>query len=273
MGGFNDSINFQNNCSAWAAVARQIQPFPDDSPVVPVRLAPITGAVENIGYHDEAAYYKDMITACYRAGVNLSIGDGCPDIKLKSGIQAVKLLQTEKVGPKAAVFIKPYPDNVFLERMSWGIEIAEAIGIDIDSYNIVTMRNLVHLERKSAEQLKNLKKAAGLPFIMKGVFTQKDVELAEAVHPDIIVVSNHGGRVENRMGSTAHFLLEQGKVLKNCCGEIWVDGGIRTKRDIQVAAALGASQVLVGRPFITALCKAGSAGVAQVAADLSGKGA
>ncbi len=269
MGGFNDSINFQMNCDAWKDIAVEMENSVEKighsgSLRGRIRLAPVTGAVENIGYHDEVQYYRDMISACYRAGVLLSIGDGCPDIKLQSGIQAVK----EQKGAKAAVFIKPYPDDIFLERMDWASDIAEAVGIDIDSYNIVTMRNLVNLERKSASQLKALKKAAGVPFIMKGVFTRKDMELAAEVHPDIIVVSNHGGRVENRIGSTARFLQENALELKKCCDHIWIDGGIRCRNDIETAFALGAEQVMVGRPFITALCKNGAAGVADCAAKL-----
>jgi N-acetylneuraminate synthase len=45
------------------------------------------------------------------------------------------------------------------------------------------------------------------------------------------------------------------KELKDYCGEIWVDGGIRTKQDEQVAKFLGASQILLGRPVISALCE------------------
>lgn len=267
MGGFNDSINFQLNCAAWHQVGAGLPP--SDGPLAKVRLAPITGAVENIGYGDEEQYYQDMISACYRAGVLLSIGDGCPDIKLQSGLKAVRALQQQHGSQvQAAVFIKPYPDSVFLERMAWAEGAAEAIGIDIDSYNIVTMRNLVNLERKNAAQLKMLKKAAGVPFIMKGVFTRQDIDLASEVHPDVIVVSNHGGRVENRIGSTAEFLQQFGAELKNCCGQIWVDGGIRSPAEIRIATALGASQVLVGRPFISALCKNGAEGVAAVAEHL-----
>ena len=39
------------------------------------------------------------------------------------------------------------------------------------------------------------------------------------------------------------------------CGELWVDGGIRSRHDMAVAAAYGVSTVLEGRPFITALCR------------------
>lgn len=79
--------------------------------------------------------------------------------------------------------------------------------------------------------------------------------------PDIVVVSNHGGRIETRKGSTAEFLQEYGNTLKSHCNELWVDSGIRTFRDLLVAAKLGATQVMIGRPIVTALCKDGVKGV------------
>ena len=83
----------------------------------------------------------------------------------------------------------------------------------------------------------------------------EDIELVKELKPDVAFVSNHGGRVENRIGSTAEFLYQYSNELKNYCGEIWVDGGIRTKQDEQVAKFLGASQILLGRPVISALCE------------------
>jgi isopentenyl diphosphate isomerase/L-lactate dehydrogenase-like FMN-dependent dehydrogenase len=41
-------------------------------------------------------------------------------------------------------------------------------------------------------------------------------------------------------------------LLKNYCKEIWIDGGIRSKLDIQTAIFYGASQVIMARPFIHA---------------------
>lgn len=253
--------------------------FTDQIPAI--RLAPITGGVENIGYKTERDFYFDMQEAAFKSGAKLSIGDGCPDEKILGGIEAVKQLQ-EKYGfasasqttknnqsIKAAVFIKPYPNDKIIERIQWSKPIAESIGVDIDSYNIVTMRNLVKLERKTPAQIKELKHHSGLPFSIKGVFTDEDIELVKEVKPEIVVISNHGGRVENRIGSTAEFLETHAKELKKYCKELWVDGGLRTFQDLQVAKYLGADEVMLGRPFITALCLSSTPGVCKMIKEIT----
>ena len=267
MGGPNMSCNFIANCRAW----KKYEPLESDVKMN-VRLAPMTGAVENVGYPDERRFYFDLIKACADAGFALSIGDGCPDFKLQYGIEAVDDVRRFYQNAKAAVFIKPYADEKILERCGWAFHVAEAFGIDIDSYNIITMRNQVHLEKKTAGQLGRIKKelnAKGFRFIIKGVFTEDDLELVREVKPDVVYVSNHGGRVETRKGSTAGFLSTHSKELLSSCGELWADGGIRTVRDIQVAASFGVSTVLLGRPFASALCKDKELGIERLAKKLS----
>lgn len=260
MGGVFDSRNFVLNCAAWDGFS--IDSFSDKEKKkmlqTKVRLAPITGALQNVGYHDEEAFYKDLTELVFKAGFRLSIGDGTPDDKLQFGIKAIQKLQEKKSKTKAAVFLKPYPNEKLFERIEWASPVAEILGIDIDAYNILTMRNLVSLEKKTASQMKEVQKKAGLPFAIKGVFVEEDIELVKELRPDIIVVSNHGGRVETAIGSSADFLAKKGRELRNYCGEIWVDGGVRKKRDIEIASFLGASEVLIGRPFITALCRGDS---------------
>jgi len=275
MGGPFLSRNFIANCSDWNDFAkdlesssRRMEAAKEKASSVKIRLAPMTGAVENVGYAEEEPFYYDLISACHKAGVLLGIGDGVPDCKLLYGIDAVK-----KVGSKAAVFIKPYPDEKIFERIEWARPVAEYCGIDIDSSNIATMRNLVHLERKTPSQLLAVKKelnSKGIPFVIKGIFLEEDVEMVKEVKPDVVFISNHGGRVETREGSTASFLKEHSSVLKGNCGELWVDGGIRTYSHLLAASELGATSVLVGRPFASALCRAGEKGVAELFATLKG---
>ena len=76
------------------------------------------------------------------------------------------------------------------------------------------MRNLVNLEKKSAENQKKKKNHTDKKFGIKGVFTSEDIELVRKVQPDVVYISNHGGRVETRVGSTAELLNENAKVLK-----------------------------------------------------------
>lgn len=261
LGGVFEGKNFQLNCEGWkelfdtacgAGKGEEISAIsvrPEK-----LRCGPVTGAVENIGYENEADFYLPYLMNAAEAGLGLCVGDGCPDEKLKLGTAAVKALAASGQFPelKAAFFLKPYPQEKLFERIEWIRPYASHIGIDIDSYNIVTMRNLVNLERKTAAQLEEFREHTKLPFVIKGVFTDQDIELVKEVGPDVVYISNHGGRVETRIGSTADFLAEHAVELKKYCKEIWVDGGIRTREDIQTALYYGADQVIMARPLIRA---------------------
>lgn len=259
LGGVYENQNFQLNFDSWKKYYRLFcdegkEALINSIKVKPshLRCGPVTGAVENIGYDREEDFYFSYLNASFKAGFGLCVGDGYPDQKLHLGIEAIKKInETKEV--KAAFFLKPYPDQVLLKRVGWVKDYAEYIGIDIDSYNIVTMRNLVNLERKTKDQLINFRKNFDVPFVIKGVFTLEDINLVKEVKPDVVYISNHGGRVETRIGSTADFLHDNAQELKKYCKEIWVDGGIRCKKDVQTALYLGADKVILARPLIRAV--------------------
>jgi len=250
MGGAYNNENFISNYDDWDKYPVSPSIGSDLMRLPAIRLAPITGAVQNVGYFDERTFYFDLIQASIKAGIRLSIGDGHPDEKLLFGIEALKAS-----GRLGAVFIKPYENNKIRERMDWAEDVAELVGVDIDSYAILTMRNLVNLQKKNASDLIELKSHTDKPFAIKGIFLPEDIELVREVHPDIVVISNHGGRVETRRGSTVDFLAKYGKEIASHTGEIWIDGGIRKRRDLEVAASFGAVEVMIGRPVISALMK------------------
>lgn len=261
LGGVMDGQNFQSNYAAWKKLALQASEKTDLNNISVstkmLRCGPVTGAVENIGFANEKDFYFPYLNNAYNAGFGLCIGDGCPDEKLKYGIEAIKKVRETAANnklpePNAAFFLKPYPDQKLEERIEWVKPFAQYVGIDIDSYNILTMRNLVNLERKTSEQLKLFRQKTQLPFVIKGVFTQQDIELVKEVKPEVVYISNHGGRVETRLGSTADFLQEHASELKKYCSQIWVDGGIRNLTDIQTALYYGANQVIMARPLIRA---------------------
>ena len=268
LGGVFHNKNFQLNCSAWKDLQKkaeadgtleQIKKI--DFSLSKVMCAPVTGSQENIGYEHEEDFYFPYFNTSREAGFGVCVGDGCPDEKLEYGIEAVKKIRAEYDSDfKAAFFLKPYPQKVLFERLKKVVPYASHIGVDIDAYNIVTMRNKVHLEKKTAADLeelravvKELRGGEGLPFVVKGVFTDEDLALVRDFRPEVALVSNHGGRVETRDGSSADFLAAHASELKKSCQEIWVDGGIRTKLDVQTALYYGASHVLIARPIIRAV--------------------
>ncbi len=272
MGGVDGNANFIRNCAAWSRLyeecaraghGAEIDALHISAEVV--GIAPVTGAVQNIGCATERDFYLPYFSAAKNAGAAVCVGDGCPDEKLLFGLEAVRTL-----GVPAYFFLKPYPDERLRERLDWVRADAAAVGMDIDAYNIATMREQVRLERKSAAQIRELRRYAGAPFMLKGIFTAEDVALCREVRPDVAVVSNHGGRVDADAGSTADFLAANRDALRDCCGEIWVDGGIRTAQDVRTALFLGAQKALVGRPFISALCRGGQPEMERCVRDLRG---
>lgn len=261
MGGVYESKNFILNVRAWGEWyerAGEKKKEIDAIRVSPCHLgaAPVTGAVENMGFKKESDFYLPYIRGILNSAILASAGDGYPDEKLLLSIEASRTLER-----KIHFFLKPYPQPVLLRRAEWAKECAEAVGVDIDAYNILTMREKVKLEKKSAASLIALRKFTKLPLIIKGVFTEDDVKLCEEVKADVVIVSNHGGRIERGIGSTADFLAGHIDELRKVSGEVWVDGGIRRMRDVQTALYMGASRVLLGRPFITAFMKGREEGI------------
>jgi len=279
MGGSFNSQNFILNCSFWEEMQYSLpelalnKGFGQEITKQNLAIGPMTGAEQNMGWPEEESYYYTMMKAVWENDLGLTIGDGEPDYKLKFGIEAIRKLQNEYPDANASVFIKPYPNLRIMERMEWTQGISSGLGIDIDSYNIITMRERVSLERKTETQIKELQNKAssmGVPFIIKGVFTKADLDLVADTNPDVVYISNHGGRVETETGSSGNFLLKNAAFLKTHCSQIWIDGGIRTASHVRTAFALGASKVLVGRPFVTALCSGGTTGVKELSKILTG---
>lgn len=98
------------------------------------------------------------------------------------------------------------------------------------------------------------------PVLVKGVLGGPDARRALDVGVAGIVVSNHGGRQLDGAPATLDALPE---VVAEVAGAVPVllDSGVRRGGDVAKAIALGATAVLVGRPYLYALAVAGEAGV------------
>lgn len=102
-----------------------------------------------------------------------------------------------------------------------------------------------------------------LPILLKGITDPEDARRAVTAGIDGLIVSNHGGRSLDGLPATIELLP---KIVEATAGAVPVllDGGIRRGADILRALALGASAVLVGRPYVYGLAAAGALGVAHV---------
>lgn len=108
-----------------------------------------------------------------------------------------------------------------------------------------------------------LQSVTRLPIILKGILHEDDARQAHNMGLAGIVVSNHGGRTLDTAVATADVLP---RIAQKLAGDlpILVDGGIRRGTDVLKAIALGATAVMIGRPYVYGLANAGAVGVAHV---------
>jgi L-lactate dehydrogenase (cytochrome) len=101
--------------------------------------------------------------------------------------------------------------------------------------------------------------------LIKGVMTGEDARAAAEVGADGLVVSNHGGRQLDGVASAISKLPEISALVGDRL-EVLIDGGVRSGTDVVRAVSLGASGVLIGRPWVWALAARGERGVGDLLA-------
>jgi lactate 2-monooxygenase len=118
------------------------------------------------------------------------------------------------------------------------------------------------------DKLPFLRERTRLPTLLKGILHADDARRAVEAGLDGIVVSNHGGRQVDGAIATLEALPG---IVEAIGGRVPVllDSGIRSGADIFKALALGASAVLLGRPYVHGLAIAGEAGVREVISNFS----
>jgi len=117
------------------------------------------------------------------------------------------------------------------------------------------------------ENLPFLRERTRLPILLKGILHRDDAARALEAGVDGIVVSNHGGRQVDGAIATLDALPAIVEVVGGRV-PVLLDSGVRTGADAFKALALGATAVLVGRPYVYGLAIAGAAGVGEVLENL-----
>jgi isopentenyl diphosphate isomerase/L-lactate dehydrogenase-like FMN-dependent dehydrogenase len=113
------------------------------------------------------------------------------------------------------------------------------------------------------DTMDRIRDMAGLPFMLKGVQTAEDAEIAVQHGVDYIWASNHGGRqIDHGLGS----LETLPEIVQAVAGRarIIVDGGVQRGTDILKAIALGADAVALGRLQGWGLAAGGVAGCVRM---------
>jgi isopentenyl diphosphate isomerase/L-lactate dehydrogenase-like FMN-dependent dehydrogenase len=118
--------------------------------------------------------------------------------------------------------------------------------------------------------VKRLRDTVKTRLLVKGLMTAEDATLAADNGLDGIVVSNHGGRVDDSGRSTIDALPEIIAAVRGRVPVI-VDSGFRRGTDIVKALAMGARAVAIGRPYLWGLAAFGQPGIERVLGLLQGE--
>lgn len=238
---------------------------------LPVFAAPLGSLDLHYGnkYIDQQ-YNSILVKAAYEYGSIAFTGDGVDPEILKSAV-----VDMEGVGGMGIPTIKPWNKEAVFEKLDLLNEKnIFAVAMDIDGAGLPFLKAMnPNAGSKSVDEMKEIIDYAKMPFIIKGIMTVEGAKKAVAAGAKAIVVSNHGGRVQGGVPSTAEVLPAIAEAVKGQI-TIIVDGGIRSGVDVFRALALGADAVLIGRPILTSIYGAEAEGynvyMNKIAAEFKG---
>ena len=258
------------NYDAWQEVCLNMDTICENGPVdtrftlfgqtydLPVFAGPV-GAVK-LHYGDkftDLEYNDLLVPACVQAGIAAFTGDGTDPAVFTAAAQAIG-----RNGGKGIPTVKPWDRETLFGKLDQAkASGAQMFAMDIDAAGLPFLKGLnPPAGSKTAAELREIREYAGVPFILKGIMTVKGARKALEAGAAGIVVSNHGGRVQDGVPATAEVLPAIAEAVKGQM-VVMVDGGIRSGVDVCKALALGADACILARPYVTALYGGGTEGV------------
>lgn len=225
--------------------------------VAPIFAAPLGSIDLHYGpkYKDQE-YNSILVKVAAEYGLMALTGDGVDPSIMLSSVEDMK-----KVGGMGCPTIKPWNKEAVFEKL----DVLNANGIfaaamDVDGAGLPFLKAMnPNAGSKSVDEMEEIVSYAKMPFIVKGIMTVAGAKKAVEAGAAAIVVSNHGGRVQGGVPSTAEVLPAIAEAVKGQI-TILVDGGIRSGVDVFRALALGADGVLIGRPLLPMIYAAGEEG-------------
>ena len=272
---------FIRNFDAWQKICVNMDTICPNEPVdtavelfgtmyrYPFFAAPLGAMKLHYGEkYTDREYNSILVNACADSGIAAFTGDGVDAAVFQGAMEAIRA-----AGGVGVPTIKPWNQELVFEKLDLArTSGCKSVAMDIDGAGLPFLKNMTPpAGSKSVQELSEIIRYAGMPFIVKGVMTVKGALKAKEAGAAAIVVSNHGGRVLDQCPATAEVLPEIAAALKGTGVKVLVDGGIRTGVDVFKALALGADGVLICRPFVTAVYGGGAEGVKCYIDKLAGE--
>jgi 4-hydroxymandelate oxidase len=289
-GGAWDEISLRESVEAWTGyrfvprVLRELRrvdlswSFLDRPAALPVAIAPM--AVQGLAHANAEA---EMLAGAAAAGIPFCL----------STTSSMPLERVAEAAPDAERWFQLYlvgglgPSRELVQRAEgagYGALVVTVLGRrERDVRSGFVLPDLPHIDPINNEReqryagltdqwrngltwstLEAIRDWTSMPLVVKGVLAPDDARRAAGLGAKAVIVSTHGARQLDRVIASAAALPGVVEAVNGAC-EVWVDGGIRRGLDVLVALALGATGVLVGRPFYYALATAGRAGVEHAA--------
>lgn len=215
-------------------------------------------ALSHLGHVENGTGEKGMVAmARGAAGAGAVNWAGMGDEK--------ELEEITATGARTVKIIKPYADHdMIFERIAHAEKCGVlAVGMDIDhafdskgEYDNVSG---YEMSPKSQQDIQSFVEATSLPFIVKGVLSQRDAYKCLQAGAKGIVISHHHGIMDYAV-PPLRILPEIVKVVGGQI-PIFVDCGILSGMDAYKALALGATAVSAGRVIMKPLKEGGAEAV------------
>jgi isopentenyl diphosphate isomerase/L-lactate dehydrogenase-like FMN-dependent dehydrogenase len=257
---YMDSLTFEMRFlgdGTWADTRTTLFGVELPAPIMP---APMTASrvINKLAMWEEP-WLEPFAAGVAKAGSTMWVGMSTPD----------ELQRIMDQGAPIVKIVKPFQDNKeVLHRLEDAEERgAVAVGIDIDAMYLEKAFDEepgpAFLGPKSIAEIKAFRRATSLPFILKGVLSVHDAQIAQdEIGADCIVVSNHGGEAIDYSVPILKILPEIKASVPGMT--ILVDSGFKRGTDILKALALGADGVCVGNWLLLAFVARGPLGVADM---------
>ncbi len=223
----------------------------------PIFIAPLGALPMHYGdKHNDITYNRILVPAAANYGICALTGDGVDPAVMQNAAKDMAA-----IGGIGIPTIKPWNKEFVFEKLDILNELGIfAAAMDVDGAGLPFLKAMnPNAGSKSVDEMREIINYAKMPFMIKGIMTPKGALKSVEAGADAIVVSNHGGRVQGNVPSTAEVLPEIVDAVKGQI-KIFVDGGIRSGVDVFKAIAMGADAVLIGRPVVPFIYAAGEEG-------------